>query len=126
MKKIGLKKILLWCSVIGNVLLFALVVCIGCVKTTYIASKLESLGIMKVDLTKREDYWCIRGWTNTLEKLHLDVDVVFFGNSLICGSSFENYFPNVVSVILAAQETRLMVYYSVSIKSKLLIQKRFS
>lgn len=95
MKKIGLKKCLLWCSVIGNVLLLALVIFIGCVKTNYIASKLERLGIMKVDPTKRGDYWCIQGWTNTLEKLHLDVDVVFFGNSITRGSSFEKYFPEV-------------------------------
>ena len=95
MKKFGLKKCLLWFSVIGNVLLFALVIFIGCVKTNYIASKLEGLGIMKVDPKKRGDYWCIQGWTNTLEKLHLDVDVVFFGNSITKGSSFEKYFPNV-------------------------------
>ena len=95
MKKIGLKKCLLWCSVIGNVLLFALVIFIGCVKTNYIASKLERLGIMKIDPTKRGDYWCLQGWTNTLEKLHLDVDVVFFGNSITRGSSFEKYFPDV-------------------------------
>lgn len=95
MKKIGLKKCLLWCSVIGNVLLLALVIYIGCVKTNYITSKLERLGIMKVDPKKRGDYWCIQGWTNTLEKLHLDVDVVFFGNSITRGSSFEKYFPNV-------------------------------
>ena len=53
------------------------------------------MGIMKTDPQKRGDYWCIQGWTNTLEKLHLDVDVVFFGNSITRGSSFEKYFPNV-------------------------------
>lgn len=50
---------------------------------------------MKNDPTKRGDYWCIIGWTNTLEKLHLDVDVVFFGNSITRGSCFDRYFPNV-------------------------------
>ncbi len=95
MKKIGLKKCLLWCSVIGNVLLLALVIYISCMKTNYIDSKLERIGIMKADATKRGDYWCIQGWTNTLEKLHLDVDVVFFGNSITEGSSFEKYFPEV-------------------------------
>lgn len=95
MKKIGLKNCFLWISIIGNVLLFALVIFIGCVKTNYITSKLERLGIVKHDPTKRGDYWCIRGWTNTLEKLRLDVNVVFFGNSITCGSSFEKYFPDV-------------------------------
>ncbi len=95
MKKIGFKKSVLWLSLAGNVFLLALVFFIGCIKTNYINSKLERLGIIKVDPHKRGDYWCIQGWTNTLEKLHLDVDVVFFGNSITGGSSFEKYFPDV-------------------------------
>ena len=95
MKKIGLKNCVLWISLIGNVLLVALVIFVGCIKTNYINSKLERVGIMKIDPHKRGDFSSIRGWTNTLEKLHLDVDVVFFGNSITCGSSFENYFPEV-------------------------------
>ena len=89
MKKIGLRNCLLWISAIGNVLLLAIIIFIGCMKTDYITSKFERVGIMKIDPEKRRDYWCIRGWTNTLEKLHLDVDVVFFGNSITRGSSFE-------------------------------------
>lgn len=95
MKRIGLKKLLLWISLIGNVLLLVAIIFIGCVKTNYINSKLENLGIMKIDPVKRGDYWSIQGWTNTLEKLHLDMDVVFFGNSITRGSCFEEYFPNV-------------------------------
>lgn len=95
MKRIGLKKVVLGVSLIGNVLLFAITIFIGCVKTDYINSKLERLGIMKIDPVKRGDYWSIQGWTNTLKKLHLDMDVVFFGNSITCGSCFEEYFPNV-------------------------------
>jgi lysophospholipase L1-like esterase len=95
MKRIGLKKVVLGVSLIGNVLLFAITIFIGCVKTDYINSKLERLGIMKIDPVKRGDYWSIQGWTNTLEKLHLDMDVVFFGNSITRGSCFEEYFPNV-------------------------------
>lgn len=95
MKRIGLKKLLLWISLIGNVLLLVAIIFIGCVKTNYINSKLERLGIMKIDPVKRGDYRSIQGWTNTLEKLHLDMDVVFFGNSITRGSCFEKYFPNV-------------------------------
>lgn len=94
-EKIGKKSWLLWISIIGNVLLFAMIVFIGCFKTNYINSKLERIGMLKSDPTKRGDYWCIQGWTNTLEKLYLDVDVVFFGNSITRGSSFEKYFPDV-------------------------------
>ena len=94
MKKIGLKSCLLWVSICGNVLLLATIIFIGC-KTNYVNNKLERIGVLKPDPTRRGDYWCIQGWTNTLEKLHLDVDVVFFGNSITRGSSFEKYFPNV-------------------------------
>lgn len=95
MKKNGLKKCLFWISLIGNVLLLAIVIFIGCVKTNYVNSKLEGIGLIKLDPTKRGDYWSIRGWTNTIEKLHLDADVVFFGNSITYDSRFEEYFPNV-------------------------------
>ena len=95
MKKFGLKNCVLWLSLIGNVLLLAIVIFIGCVKTNYINSKLERIGLIKFDPTRRGDYNSIIGWTNTLEKLHLDVDVVFFGNSITRASSFERYFPNV-------------------------------
>lgn len=40
------------------------------------------------------NYWCIQGWTNTLEKMNVDFDVVFFGNSITRGSSFHEYFTN--------------------------------
>lgn len=96
MKKFGLKNCVLWISLIGNVLLLAIVIFIGCVKTNYINSKLERIGLIKLEPTIRGDYWSIIGWTNTLEKLHLDVDVVFFGNSITHGSSFEKYFPDLV------------------------------
>lgn len=90
-----MRKSVTYSSLIGNVCLIAIVIYIGCIKTSYINSKLESLGLMKVDPKDRQDYYCIKGWTNTLDKLNLDVDVVFFGASIICGSSFEKDFPNV-------------------------------
>lgn len=52
------------------------------------------IGLIERKPTDRADYWCIRGWTNTLEKLNIDCNVVFFGNSITAGSSFQEYFPN--------------------------------
>ena len=95
MKKIGLKKWILWLSVVGNVLLLLLLVFIGGVKTNYFKSKLVQYGFLQMNDREREDYYSIKGWTNTLRKLNIDVDVVFFGNSITCGSSFEQYFPDV-------------------------------
>ncbi len=53
------------------------------------------LGLIEMKPTDRTDYWCIMGWTNTLQKMNVDYDVVFFGNSITRGSSFHEYFPNV-------------------------------
>ena len=41
-----------------------------------------------------QDRYCIASWTNTLEKLNLETDAVFFGNSITRGSSFQDYFPD--------------------------------
>lgn len=40
------------------------------------------------------DYWAVNGWTNTLEKLGYDSDIVFFGNSITYGSSFHENFSD--------------------------------
>lgn len=95
MKQFLQKKHALWISLFVNILLFALVIFIGCIKTDYINNKLEKIGIMKFEHPNPGDYKCIQGWANTIEKLHLDMDIVFFGNSITQESSFETYFPNV-------------------------------
>lgn len=82
-------------SVLGNVVLLMLVVYIGYFKTNYINLKLQKIGLVEFDEKLRGDYWCIQGWTNTLEKLNIDVDVVFFGNSITRGSNFDKYFKDV-------------------------------
>lgn len=37
---------------------------------------------------------CLKGWTNSLYSLRDTVEIVFFGNSITCGGSFERYFPD--------------------------------
>lgn len=56
--------------------------------------------LIKMDLMEeyasdkdRPDYWAINGWTNTLQKMHYDADIAFFGNSITCMSDFQKYFP---------------------------------
>lgn len=52
------------------------------------------IGLFEAKPMDNPNYWCIQGWTNTLEKMNLDFDVVFFGNSITRGSSFHEYFTN--------------------------------
>jgi lysophospholipase L1-like esterase len=43
---------------------------------------------------KTAQYWAVRGWNNTIEKLDCQRDIVFFGNSITFGSDFRSSFPN--------------------------------
>ena len=82
-------------SLVANVVLLAGIYFIGGVKTNFFRRIGIRMGICEMNPKDRGDYWCIQGWTNTLEKLNYDSDVVFFGNSITRGGSFQNYFPNV-------------------------------
>ena len=41
-----------------------------------------------------EDYWALKSWTSCLVNLDLDVDVVFFGDSITRGGLFQKYYSN--------------------------------
>lgn len=75
---------------VGNIMLLGLIY----YKTNLFQRVGVRLGITEIKPTDRPDYWCIRSWTNTLKKMNVDIDVVFFGNSITSGSSFHEYFPN--------------------------------
>lgn len=95
MKKISKKSRWLIISLLSlNVFLLVSIIFIGYIKTDFIKRQLVKFGISKIENTGRADYWCINGWTNTLYKLNLNVDVVFFGNSITAGSSFHKYFTD--------------------------------
>lgn len=53
------------------------------------------IGLIESKPMDNPNYWCIQGWTNTLEKMDMEFDAVFFGNSITRGSSFHKTFPNV-------------------------------
>lgn len=54
---------------------------------------LERRGIISVPDKAHPDYWALNSWRNTVEKLHQEFDVVFFGNSITRGSDFQTFFP---------------------------------
>lgn len=82
-------------SLVANVVLLAGICIIGGPKTHFFSRMGERMGICEMNPINRGDYWCNRGWTNTLNKLGYDADVVFFGNSITCGGNFQDYFLNV-------------------------------
>lgn len=82
-------------SLVANVVLLGSIYIIGGVKTNFFRRIGTRMGVCETKPQDRGDYWCIKGWTNTLNKLDYDADVVFFGNSITCGGNFQDYFPNV-------------------------------
>lgn len=84
----------IWILILSIVLNLSLIVII-ILKTNLPQRVGHRIGLIEMKAQDRPDFYCIRGWTNTLKKLNIDCDVVFFGNSITAGSSFHEYFPNV-------------------------------
>lgn len=82
-------------SLVANVVLLAGIYFIGGVKTSFFRRIGTRMGICEMKPKDRGDYYCISGWTNTLNKLNYDADVVFFGNSITCGGDFQDHFMDV-------------------------------
>ena len=49
---------------------------------------------------ERADRDCVTSWNNCIEKLDMEVDVVFFGDSETAGGDFQKAFPKVKSINL--------------------------
>lgn len=88
-------------SLVANVFLLFCVYFIGVMKTDFFKRVKTRLGIVEAEemilveeerLQDRCDYRCIEGWTNMLEKMDYDADIVFFGNSLTRDGDFQKYF----------------------------------
>lgn len=80
-------------SLLINVLLIA-TVCFLENKGRVLSLLLERRGTIVVDDKNVPDYWARSGWTNTIKKLHTEFDIAFFGNSITCGSDFQQAFPD--------------------------------
>lgn len=81
-------------SLVANVVLLGGISLIE-MKTHFFKRVGASVGLCELNPRSRGDYWCIRGWTNTLQKLDYDADVVFIGSSLTTGGRFQDYFSKV-------------------------------
>lgn len=92
-KQISAYKVLLCASVLFNILLLGVVV-VAERQGHVFAMKLERRNIISLDDRMHPDYWARVGWTNSIEKLHTDFDIAFFGNSITRGSDFQQFFPD--------------------------------
>jgi lysophospholipase L1-like esterase len=87
-------------SLVANVLLLIGMYYVSVMKTDFYKRVKARLGFIENEemifveerVQDRCDYRCIEGWTNMLEKMDYDADVVFFGNSITRDGDFQKYF----------------------------------
>ena len=82
----------LWFWRVLSVFFLLMFVAIG-VKSHYFERVLCKFGLIEDNMVGG-DYWAKVGWTNTLEKLNINADIVFFGNSITKGASFHENFSD--------------------------------
>ncbi len=90
-KKSKSYKLKLWFWRISCGILFLLFIVLG-IKSNYFNYILYRLQI--TENYQSSDFWVKEGWTNTLRKLNINSDIVFFGNSITHDSSFHEYFTD--------------------------------
>lgn len=66
-------------------------------KENYFTKLGANLGICDYPHTRN---FAVESWTNSLKKMNIDADVVFFGNSITKGSDFQKSFPDKIIVNL--------------------------
>lgn len=84
-------------GVLANLFLCAFII----YKTNYYKSILARFGYKCVEpVEQRPDYWCVKSWLWSLQKMNISCDVCFFGHSQIASSNFQKDFPKVKIVEL--------------------------
>lgn len=104
---------------------FLVIVSIGYIvyeKTDLYRKVLTKVGLMdyNVDNTRRQVEWrVLEGWANSIEKMNLNADVVFYGNSIIYESNFQLFFSDLRVCNLGCNRDDLddLIFRSFMIKS---------
>jgi lysophospholipase L1-like esterase len=84
-------KLRLWFWRISCGTLLLLFIALG-IKSNYFKHILYRLHI--IENYQSNDFWPKASWTNTLKKLNMSSDIIFFGNSITYSSSFHEYFTD--------------------------------
>ncbi len=83
-------------SLFVNFVLLGVLVYVACIKTDLSCRFFAKLGLStysSIDLRHYYQFHCLEGWANTFEKMKVETDVVFYGNSITYESDFQRYFP---------------------------------
>ncbi len=104
------KKVSLMLSLSLNVIMFLLLFYIACIKTDFYDRMLAKVGLSDYkieDVRYLIEKRCLDGWTNTIKKMNISADVVFFGNSITYESDFQKIFPNMKIINLGCNRDDL-------------------
>lgn len=94
-----MKKAMIIVSVVLNVVLIAALYYVVCVKTDF-SKRMMSKIKHEAYVPERVDQDCVNSWNNCIEKLDMEADVVFFGDSETAGGDWQKAFPDVKSINL--------------------------
>lgn len=114
--------LLLYTSVVINILMMFVILYITCVKTDVCSRMLVKVGLVDYNpaiVRHGIEYRCLDGWANSLNKLNVGIDAVFFGNSITYESNFQEYFPEIKICNLGCNRDDLddLIHRSFTIKS---------
>jgi lysophospholipase L1-like esterase len=94
-----MKKAMIIASIVLNVLLITALYYVACVKTDFSKRMMAKIK-HEAYVPERVDQDCVNSWNNCIEKLDMEADVVFFGDSETAGGDFQKAFPDVKSINL--------------------------
>lgn len=83
-------------SIALNAIVFVMLLYVSCIKTDFGKRCLIKIGILEnstIPFSGRPEFSRIEGWANTLKKMDIKADAVFYGNSITFQSDFQKSFP---------------------------------
>ena len=80
-------------------------------RTHEIQTILAAKGYISLKDNQYDDYELIKGWVNSLDKLHIQADVAFIGNSITNNSDFQGYFKDKKVVTLGVSGFYVSVFH---------------
>lgn len=86
-------------SIVLNVVLLVALYYVTCVKTDFSKRMMAKIK-HEAYVPERVDQDCVNSWNNCIEKLDMEADVVFFGDSETAGGDWQKAFPDVKSINL--------------------------
>lgn len=90
------KENVLYWSIALNVIVVIMLIYVSCIKTDFGKRCLIKVGLLEkrsISFSSSPEFSRIEGWANSLTKMDINADAVFYGNSITFQSDFQKSFP---------------------------------